>query len=282
MNIGKIANKLSHYLFWGLFTFVVFLLVIVFSFKLLPELNEDILKNGIGAFFGAFFAFMFIILARWTSDKKKNNRDHFDSLINIERLLGRAISRLRANISSFDEHIKKLRATKRYYWYPYSIPFNYEYSDALKNIDYINDYLNLCMDMEYVNGDLVEMRTSYQDCANLYADNKVDNGGFDSYLAGLIDEMNKGIKRMKLTEASAYRLVTKTRILLREQDSRSILFGAFPKKHYDKRINQLVEDEQRTLTKSIAENDAKRQEEEKSLESVISILSDLRRNGKAS
>ena len=53
-----------------------------------PDLNRNIVQSGIGAFLGAFFAFIFVKSGDWISIKRKGNVNHFNSLIYFGILLG--------------------------------------------------------------------------------------------------------------------------------------------------------------------------------------------------
>jgi len=281
MNIRKVVYKALHCLYWAIFFFSIITLSLVFCFNLLPKLNEDFIKNGIGAFFGAFFAFIFIIITKWVSARSKQNVDHFNSLVNIERLLSLIISRLDTNIVKYEKHIEILPVADECLWSPNKIPLKYEYSDDVRNIDFVNDYLELCMDIDYLNGDLEMQKTAYDECIALFKEGRVNRENFRLYILRIADEMKKYVEGMKIIQARAYILAAKSRLLTDERKNGwGILFCVRPKEHYDKKIIQKINAEQRDMTASISKNRSRRQEDIRTFAPVISILDNLRHKAK--
>jgi hypothetical protein len=77
---------------WTLYVFVFFLFALAAFYIFLNKihiLTFNSLSNGIIAFFGAFFAFIFMRFSDWLSVIRKGNTNHFNALVKIERLLNR-------------------------------------------------------------------------------------------------------------------------------------------------------------------------------------------------
>ena len=138
----NILSKIFSYLFWALLIYFVVSISLIFSFKIVPGLNRDIVQTGIIAFFGAFFAFIFVKFGEWIRDVRKGNVNHFNSLVKIERLLNRIIDRFEENIQVFGKNLDALKSMKLLAWSSHKIPFDNDLADDLKNIDFINDYFS--------------------------------------------------------------------------------------------------------------------------------------------
>ncbi|MBA7496252.1 hypothetical protein ES702_06851 [subsurface metagenome] len=136
----NIINKILSILFWGLFICLLILLSQILIIEIFPGFNKEILIYAFVAFFGAFFAFIFVKISEWILIIRKGNVNHFNSLVKIERLLDKIISRLEENILTFQNNLKALKSMKLLAWSSHAIPFSNELTDDLKNIDFINEY----------------------------------------------------------------------------------------------------------------------------------------------
>lgn len=239
----NVLNKASHYLFWFVFLFVIAVAAIKFSFNIVPEINKDIFRNGIGAFFGAFFVFLFLRLSDWISLKRKGNISHFNSLVKIERLLNRIINRLEKNIFNFQGNIEALESKKILTWSSNTIPYNLELADELRNVDYVNDYFTFTLDLETMNNDFNTMKSMYEEVKGLLIDRKIVPEVYQANVAFCVSKMREISKFMHSYQEKAIQLAAKARILQKEKKNWSFLFGAFPKRHYGKNFDKKLKKE---------------------------------------
>src|SRR4030043_556785 len=108
ISLRKIINLMLYLLVFFLFAFIAFY---IFSNKALI-LTSETLSDGIIAFFGAFFAFIFAQFSYWLSVIRKGSANHFNALVKIERLINRIVSRLERSILLCREDIVALRSMK--------------------------------------------------------------------------------------------------------------------------------------------------------------------------
>jgi len=226
----NILNKILQLLFWSVFVFVIALLAFLFSIDVIPDLNINIVQSGIGAFLGAFFAFIFVKIGEWISIKRKGNVNHFNSLIQIERLLNRIFSRLEENILTFQNNMGALKSTKLLAWSSHAIPFSNKLADDLKNLDFVNEYFSFSLDMETLNNDFETMKSMYGEIKSLFLDEKISPEVYKDNIAFCIDKMELIVKHMKNYQDKAFQLLAKTRLLQEEKKNWTPLFAAFLKK----------------------------------------------------
>ena len=246
--------KILSYLLWASLIFFVVSISLTFSLKVVPGLNRHIVETGIGAFFGAFFAFIFVIIAECITIFRKGNKNHFNSLIKIERLLNRIYDRLDVNIQVFGKNLDALKSMKFLIWSSHEVPFNNELANDLKNIDFINEYFSFSLDIERMKNDFVTIKNMYEENKGLFINEKISLEIYKDNVLFCIREMKKIIKFMKAYQEKANKLLATTRLLQKEKRKNwTFLFGAIPKKHYIKNFDEKIEKEQKTLNKEIDE-----------------------------
>jgi hypothetical protein len=263
----NILNKIFSFLFWGAFVLVFSLIAIIISFDVLAGLRRDIVLNGSIAFFGAFCAFIFLMVADRIREVKKGNASHFNSLVKIERLLNRIISRLEENNLVFEKNLEALKSMKLLAWSSHEIPFNNQLTDDSKNIDFINEYFDFSLDIEMMKNDFVTMKNIYEEIKSLYKYKYISNDVYKYNISFFASKMEVIIKFLKAYQKNTIQLLTKTRLLLKEKKKNwTFLFGAFPKRHYVKNFDKKVDEELKILNKEIEEVRKKSEEEKKKIE----------------
>lgn len=245
-------NKALNLLFWAIFIFISVSIALIFVFNLLPDLETNIVQNGIGAFFGAFFVFLFLRISDWISRVRKGNTNHFNSLVKIERLLNRTISRLEKNILSMEGYIEALHSMKILIWKPISIQFNFEFADDVKNIDFINDFFPLSLDMETLNNDIVTLNSKYDENKGLFLEGKLPSGVYEENIASCRNGMAEIVKFMKAFQEKTIILQAKARIIQKEKKYSTFLIGALPKRHYGRGFDEKLKKEIEELNSEVA------------------------------
>jgi hypothetical protein len=257
ISLRKLINWTLHVFVFFIFALIAFY---IFSNKALI-LTPETLSDGIIAFFGAFFAFIFIKFSNWLSVIRKDNANHFNALVKIERLLNRIVSRLERSILLCRDDVIALRSRKMLVWNLPPVPCSYELADDLKNIDYVNDYFTFTIDIETLNNDLETITSMYDEIKSLFINKAVTPETYKDNVAFAIMRVSEIIKFMENYQSEATKLLAKARILLKERTRRIFLIGALPKKHYDKDFDKYLKEELTTLEKEIATTRRKSQEE---------------------
>lgn len=256
------------------FFLIAFLFYFVFTKKAIVFTSQT-LSDGIIAFFGAFFAFSFIKFSDWLSIIRKSNIDHFNALVIIERFLNRIISRLDRNIALSKDDINALKSMKILVWNLPSVPYNYELSDDLKNIDFINDYLSFTIDIDTLNNDIMTIISMYEEIKRLFIDKTVGPEIYKDNVAFSISRVSEIIKFMENYQLGAINLLAKARILLKERKHQIFLVGTLPKKKYGKDFIYYLKKEVAILEKEIETTKRNSQQE---IDRIIKSKSSIEHN----
>jgi len=249
---------------WALYALVLFLFALIAFFIFSNKafiLTAQTLSDGIIAFFGAFFAFIFVKFSDWLSVIRKSNASHFNALVKIERLLNRIVSRLERNILLCRDDINALRSMKILVWNLPPVPYSYELGDDVKNIDFINDFFTLTLDIETLNNDINTIISMYEEIKSLIINKTVTPETYKANVAFSTMRVAEIIKFMENYQSEAIKLSARVRILLKERKQRIFLIGALPKKHYGKDFDKYLKEELTILEKEIAISRRKSQEE---------------------
>lgn len=81
--IKKLLLLLGCLFLFAFMQFTVFFL----GFKIFVEKNPKYGESGIGAFMGAFFAFMFLIVGKIYEKFRERRKKHLDVLVKLEHML---------------------------------------------------------------------------------------------------------------------------------------------------------------------------------------------------
>ena len=79
------------------------------TYKLFLQPNSDFLSTGLGAFMGAFFAFLFIRLADFLTRLHKRRLEHYNALVAIERMFLEHLATISDNALLLDDFCKNIR-----------------------------------------------------------------------------------------------------------------------------------------------------------------------------
>jgi len=261
----NVLNKIFYFFFWGVLIFIIATIAFLFSSKIIPGLNKNIVQSGIVAFFGAFFAFIFVKIAESITNIRRANINHFNSLVKIERLLNKIITRLEENILVFQRHKKVLELMGLLSWSSHDIPINNDLMDDLRNLDFINDYFSFSVDIETLNNDFITMKSMYTEMKQSFLNKTINPQDYKDNISNFTKEIEKILKYMINYQEKAIQLSAKTRLLQKEKKNWTFLFGSFHKKKYINNFNKLVEEEIKIVEKEINECRKKSEKEKKEI-----------------
>ena len=224
-------------------------------------MNRETLIIGLTAFFGAFFAFGFDRVSLKITAIRKRYSEHFSALVKIERLLNRIIAQLDQDILLAKEDLDALRSMKIIVWNLPPIPFSHDLADDLMNIDFINDYFALTLDLETVNRDLAVIMSMYNESKSLFLGKVMSPEQHKGNVGFTIERLSELIKFMDNFWVSTMKMLATARILLKEQQRKVLLLGARPSKNYAKNMSQQLSQELPILKGEIEQMKKKSQEE---------------------
>ena len=150
-----IIKRLVSALVWIIPFSLIMSVLLIFVFRVIPCLEQEIIKNGLvaffAAFFGAFFTFSLVEFGKYTDRTRKHKAKHINSLVKIERILNRTINTIDLNIQCYQNYYRELGIGKTIIWTSDRIPYDESLLDDLINIDFVNDYFTFLVDIKRVN-----------------------------------------------------------------------------------------------------------------------------------
>jgi len=236
----------------------------VFS-NVMPNLNSALIQNGIVAFFGAFFAFMFVMIAKRVSLQRKGNVNHHNSLVRIERYLNKIITRLEQSKVFLSNNLDALKEKMIVSWTSPEIPFNDGLIEDLRNIDFINDFRSFLTDMEVFKMDFLSQEKRYEEIKNCYFMKVFPLRWYEKNIESFVTEYEKMLPYIEHSRKKAIRLVSITRLLTGEKRAKTHFFFKFPRKHYKKSFEKEVQQEIDRFKKEL---DKSRAESQKEIDSI--------------
>jgi hypothetical protein len=159
-----------------------------FFFKIFIEKDNAVIFGSLGAFMGAFFAYLFIRIATALDKNYQRIQNHRNSMVKFERVIMKMNGLISDNLFVIDDFTgvvnnaiqNKIKMIYFNKLHPIDIS---EYSTLdLQNIDLINDIESFYFDMRRTNSDLETINTMLQEYRTAVIDDKVD---LETYLFNL-------------------------------------------------------------------------------------------------
>ncbi len=115
--------------------------------------NVSSAESFITAFGGAFFAYIFVKIGELTTRLSKREKLNLDTLVECEYILNDHLNRINTNINILNALIEivKVKSPVVNYMKFKAVPIDKSILQNMKNLDFINDMFNYCVDLEKIN-----------------------------------------------------------------------------------------------------------------------------------
>lgn len=123
----------------------------------------EFLKSGVGAFAGAFFAFLFLRLAEWLKSLHDRKVRHYDALLKLEYQGNMLLDAIACNLYDIDQIILSVEESQKTgdIMIPGNRPVPFEFDDGvlydLANLDMVNEVLYYKCKIKRLNGDIANL-----------------------------------------------------------------------------------------------------------------------------
>jgi len=239
---------------------------LIFIFKVIPGLEHEIIKNALiaffAAFFGASFTFSLVESGKYVERIRKHRGKHINSLVKIERILNRTIETIDKNVQFYQNYYKALKTGKIIVWTSDRIPYDDSLLDDLLNIDFVNDYFIFLVDIKRVNQDFETSENVYKEIKQYYFVHKIfDEKTYENNISECLKTIEHIFNFLEKLYEDTIQLYAKSRVLLKERDRETFLFGIQVSKEYEENFDELVKKESIKLNEEIEECKKKSQEE---------------------
>lgn len=227
----------------GILVIIIFSFVFVVSGFIFQEIffNKSLsfIKEGFGAFLGAFFAFLFIRLGEFFSKLYKRKVDSFNGYVFLERAFNEHLVNAQDNVYVADAMLKILKngdvATNKFTMF--SIPR--DSTMKINNIEFINDIFSYNINLTKINSDMERLNEWYHELKMALLQGNIKH---DQYKI-LVREVVDGVEMMKkyncyLMDNKIIDILAKSRILI--QKEKTFVAKIFEKilGNYKKRIHE--------------------------------------------
>ncbi len=175
--------------------------------------NTEYIKNFLGAFLGAFFAFLFVIVGNFVSMIYKRRRRHRDAIVSLEYNLNELGSINFDNLSLLEGLIQSINEKLRYKTVFTPLICNKEILLNLGNIDLINDTFLLYSDIRKVNHSLEVAMSQYNDMWTVYLDKKIPRDNLEQNLSNLKKQLTELLGFLKSLDTKIEILSSKSTAL---------------------------------------------------------------------
>lgn len=249
---------------------IIFSFIFVFAYIILSRIflegSLEYLNSAIGAFMGAFFAFLFIRLSDFFTRIHERQRNNYNALVKLEHFFIDCGNIISANIFVINDFVSSISTAKKEGRLFVSFnrldrfPIPKEILLELINIDFINEVATFYTHLDKMNGSCDasnRMQDTIQNAfiqKNLTPDNYLEN---INILYVKLQELKKFLE--DLNEENI-RIASITRVLLKEKSLLTTWMSLFMNMRFNKKMEVLAQDEVKILKKEIEYNQAKSRE----------------------
>jgi ABC-type transport system involved in multi-copper enzyme maturation permease subunit len=253
-------EKVSAILFLVILMFIAVFCWHAFN-KLFIETSDQLSNSAVAAFFGAFFAFLFIRIGDFiNSYLDRINKGH-NSLIKLERLLNFSLSELDNNlfvIESFEEtydKYKKKENTNIIFWQNRltSVSVLDELLSDLLNIDLINELFTLNIHLHKLSETAEDINAAYKELKDALINKSIDPNNYMENLAKTREHLLLIKKFFTSSISETTQALAAVRVLAKNLPLKGYLLKMRPSYHYGKQFKAKRENEQKTILREIGE-----------------------------
>ncbi len=261
-----IIKKIISALVWIIPFSLIMSVSFIFIFKVIPGLEREIVKNALvaffAAFFGASFTFSLVESGKYVERIRKHSGKHINSLVKIERTLNRTIETIDKNIQFYQNYYKAMKTGNIIVWTSDRIPYDDSLLDDLLNIDFVNDYFIFLVDIKRVNQDFETSENVYKEVKKYHFVHEViDRKTYEYNISECLKKIEHIFNFLEKLYEDTIQLYAKSRVLLKERNRKTFLFGIQVSKEYKENFEELVKKESIKLDKEIEEQKRISQEE---------------------
>lgn len=216
--MNKKAAYILEELTWILVTVVVSVVATLFFGKLFASSPDDFFKNISAPFWGAFFAFMFVVIASFVKRMYDRKLRHYNALVKMEIRLNDNFSTIDHNRVALDIYIKnlKLAAGNQCILSPNSLYDFLILEEQLMDLgskSIINELFKYNAFLTKINIDFMTYRKAYENALDL-AFKRNDMSIYAASSIQLIEHCVAMLKFLDLINSKTFALLVKTRAYL--------------------------------------------------------------------
>lgn len=246
-------EDLKNFLITTVLISAIFVFVFYLLFHLLVYLffikSEAYISSGIGAFMGAFSAFIFLIIERTFTKYRERRVIHFNALVRAEYLLNENLQLTSDNIYMVYGLVEVLKKGALHIGSFNPLVWDQSVLLNLANLDMINNLSSYAISIRKVNRDLDMMEKWYEQLKLALIQKNIDKVTYDINIAILIGQLEVIRKFLVKTDDETLIRQSEVRIMMKERNFIDWFFNKLSDHRLPKDFKKRVQKEQTVLEK---------------------------------
>ncbi len=251
------------------FILIILLIAIIFGFMLsvsfwlfnstFVQMEKKYIENFVGAFAGAFFAFIFVRLGNALSNIYDRHVQNYNALVQLEHHLNDCLNIIGDNYYECDVYIKAIEGMNS----PDKIhlimsrlepiPIKKELLSSLIHIDLVNDLFSLNQHVRKLNEDMISFNDGYELIKKSFIELRISPEQYVMNAKSAIGARNNLKSFLLSAKDEIVQLAAAIRILLRDKPLLLSFVLFFAASHYDKEFKKKQAEEEVKIKKEIDE-----------------------------
>jgi len=177
------------------------------------NLIYELITPGIGAFAGAFFAFIFLKLSEFLTRVYQRKVKHYNSLVLLETQLNEILGIIYDNISITSSFKKIISSGKIYFGKLRLVPIDRSHYDNLLDVTLKNDLFSYNYKLRQLDDDIDNLSGGYTDTKNALLQRNISHEDYLENVKFIDDFLTKLEKYLKNIDEQTVELLVKVRLM---------------------------------------------------------------------
>jgi len=239
---------------------IVFYLLFHFFFYFFIVKSNIYISNGVGAFMGAFSAFIFLIFEKTFSKYRERRVKHLNALVRSEYLLNENLQFIADNIFLLDGFVKIIKKGGFHSGAFNEILWDKTILLDLANLEMINRLGDYAISVRKINRDTSMLEGLYSEIKTALVEGHINKATYDYNIPLVLDRIEIIKNYYQMLDVEIERRQSEVRVLLKNKSPVDWFFDKITTDHLPSDFEKKVDDEEKVL---IAERDEIRKKAEK-------------------
>ncbi len=179
--------------------------------------SVSLLNQGIAAFAGAFFAFLFVRLAEFFSKLYERQTKHYNSLVTLGTQLNENITIINDNLFLLPNFRRVISAGHIYFNSLHVFPIDKSHYENLHDLDLINEVFSYFYQLRRINDDMTTMVSGYVDIKNALVQKNIKPSEYKINANSIADNLKMLEVFLKDMDEKTINLLARVRIQMKKE-----------------------------------------------------------------